>query len=93
MEQCFPRAGHYRQTTVTGLLREPPTGFQSFPYRERHLQCLWADTRYRPDLLLTTEGESVEIEHPGEWNLEAGPDFLNAVLRIGRQRRRMCGDS
>ncbi len=41
---------------------------------------------------MTTEGETVEIEHPGDWNLEAGPDFLNAVLRIGKEKRRVCGD-
>jgi hypothetical protein len=66
--------------------------FIHFTYRERHIQCLWADTRNRPDQLKTVEGEPVEVEHPGDWNLEAGPDFLNAVLRIGRERRRVSGD-
>ena len=32
------------------------------------------------------------MEHPGDWNLEAGPDFLNAVLLIGKERRRVSGD-
>ncbi|MBN2685847.1 MAG: DUF2851 family protein [Pontiellaceae bacterium] len=71
---------------------ESTPSYHSFPYRERHLQCLWADPRFRPAKLATTAGESIEVEHPGDWNLEAGPDFLNAVLRIGRERRRMSGD-
>ena len=70
----------------------PSVPFRSFTYTERHLQCLWSDFRLRPKQLSTTQGESVEVEHPGNWNLEAGPDFHHAVLRIGRERRRICGD-
>lgn len=32
------------------------------------------------------------MEHPGIWNLEAGPDFLGAVLRLGEGGRRIQGD-
>lgn len=32
------------------------------------------------------------MESPGRWNLEAGPDFLDAVLRIGPDRRIVRGD-
>jgi len=71
---------------------DPIIAEYSFPYRERHLQCLWADHRHRPGNLTTTNAEPVEVEHAGEWNLEAGPDFLNAVLLIGKERRRISGD-
>ena len=37
-------------------------------------------------------GESISIEFPGDWNLEAGPDFLNAVLLVGKEQRRISGD-
>jgi hypothetical protein len=66
--------------------------FRHFPYRERHLQCLWADPRLRPTGLKTSENEAVHVEHPGDWNLEAGPDFLNAILLIGKESRRISGD-
>ncbi|WP_168442335.1 DUF2851 family protein [Pontiella desulfatans] len=92
METCFPRSPAYRQMDSAGALRESSTPFRHFPYRERHIQCLWADPRNRPADLTTTDGEPVEVEHPGDWNLEAGPDFLNAALLVGKEKRRVCGD-
>ncbi len=61
-------------------------------WSERHLQCIWSDALLRPGRLTTTEREPVEVEDPGRWNLEAGPDFLDAVLRVGPERRRLAGD-
>ncbi|WP_372808884.1 DUF2851 family protein [Pontiella sp.] len=92
LEACFPRSGEYRNGHGGGALRESAAPFNHFPYRERHLQCLWADPRNRPAELSTSEGETVTVEHPGDWNLEAGPDFLNAALLIGKERRRVVGD-
>jgi len=34
-------------------------------------------------VVTTTDGEKVEIVSPGEQNRDAGPDFLNAMVRIG----------
>ena len=34
----------------------------------------------------------VTVIDPGTWNLEAGPDFLNSVLLIGPDQRRVQGD-
>lgn len=89
---AFPRAADYRRGAESSVVCETPPPYHPFPYRERHLQCLWTDPRLRPAKLCTTDGEPIEVEYPGDWNLEAGPDFLNAVLRIGRERRRMGGD-
>ncbi len=88
----FPRSTQYRTGNTDATVHESYAPFLHFPYRERHLQCLWADPRHRPTHLKTSEGEPVEIEHPGDWNLEAGPDFLNAVLLIGKEKRRIAGD-
>ncbi len=55
---------------------------QEWHWTERHLQCLWCDEGLRPKNLRTTSGEIVRIIDPGKWNLEAGPDFLNAVLTL-----------
>lgn len=92
MEACFPRAASYRNGDTKNAVCESAAPFRHFPYRERHLQCLWVDPRLRPTGLKTSEGEPVDVEYPGDWNLEAGPDFLNAVLLAGKEKRRISGD-
>jgi hypothetical protein len=92
IKTCFPRAAGYRNESVENALCESAVPLRHFPYRERHLQCLWADPRLRPTGLITSEGEPAAVEHPGDWNLEAGPDFLNAVLLVGKEKRRISGD-
>ena len=59
---------------------------------ERHVQAIWYDAALRPKQLTTRRGSEVRVISPGEWNLEAGPDFRNAVLEIGKERRRVVGD-
>ena len=74
-------------------LREAPGRYQSgFHWTERHLQCIWFNDRLRPTRLTTITGEPVTVESAGHWNLEAGPDFLDAVLRVGTEQRRLVGD-
>lgn len=62
------------------------------PLTERHVQAIWYDRNMRPNNLVTRGGEKLEVIHPGDWNLAAGPDFKNAVLAIGPERRRIRGD-
>lgn len=50
---------------------------------ESLFQYLWKHTLYRPEGLLTLEGEPVVIMHPGVQNFDAGPDFLGARVKIG----------
>jgi len=59
---------------------------------ERHVQAIWYDAALRPKGLRTRRGSEVAVISPGEWNLGAGPDFRNAVLEIGKERRRVTGD-
>lgn len=73
-------------------VRESSCETYSFPYSERHLRCVWFDPSLRPPVLRTHAGEEVLVEDPGRWNLEAGPDFFDAALRIGADRRRITGD-
>ena len=68
------------------------TGAQGFSYTERHLQCVWFDAALRTGTLKTEQGDEIIVEHPGQWNLEDGPDFLDATLRVGPQQRRLTGD-
>ncbi len=82
--ECFVGAERYRACLGADrfLLRETGRAASSFPYTERHLKCVWFDSNLRPDRLHTREGDTVVVEHPGRWNLEAGPDFLGAAIRI-----------
>lgn len=91
-ETLFPRAAEWVAVSPPDQVREPSIWDPAFPWSERHIQCAWYDQSFRPDPLFTDEGEPVVIENPGIWNLEAGPDFLGAALRIGPQQRRICGD-
>jgi len=59
---------------------------------ERHVQAIWYDEALRPRRLVTRRGSEVRVISPGSWNLGPGPDFRNAVLEIGRERRRVTGD-
>ena len=59
---------------------------------ERHVQAIWYDAALRPTNLVTRRGSAVTVISPGDWNLGAGPDFKNAVLEIGPDRRRIVGD-
>lgn len=59
---------------------------------ERHVQSIWYDKSMRPDSLYTRNGAPVRVIHPGSWNLGPGPDFKDAVLEVGTDRRRLKGD-
>ena len=59
---------------------------------ERHVQAIWYDAALRPKNLATRRGSEVRVVSPGVWNLGAGPDFRNAVLEVGKDRRRVVGD-
>jgi hypothetical protein len=51
--------------------------------KEDLLHFLWRTRRFEQTGLRTTEGEPLEILSPGNHNTHAGPDFLDARLRIG----------
>ncbi len=50
---------------------------------EKLLQFIWAFGYFNKSALTTTEGEPLSILLPGTINKNAGPDFLNAKIRIG----------
>lgn len=90
----FPLAARYAPADPADprVLREPGARGRVFGYTERHLQAVWFDPRWRPATLTSNGGEIIEIESPGNWNLEAGPDFHGAALRVGPDKRRITGD-
>lgn len=50
---------------------------------EKLLHFIWRFQYYNRQALSTTEGEPIEIIHPGQHNHQQGPDFLQARIRIG----------
>lgn len=50
--------------------------------QESFIQHLWSLQYFDKTNLATTQGERLEIFEPGNLNLDAGPDFSNARLRI-----------
>lgn len=50
---------------------------------EKFLHYLWKMKLLNPEQLQTASGEKVQILKAGEHNHDAGPDFLNARIKIG----------
>ena len=50
---------------------------------ESFVSFLWQHSYYNTAQLITTEGEKIVIKHPGYLNIHAGPDFMEAKIRIG----------
>jgi hypothetical protein len=94
IDLMFPKAAAYRSLLLDAagrVLRERPAG--DVPdITERHMRCIWADQAFRPRTLATMRGETVTVESPGTWNMEPGPDFIDATLLIGPANRRVVGD-
>lgn len=51
--------------------------------QETFLHYIWQHQYFDKQDLLTTDGEAIQILHPGFRNIHAGPDFFNARIRIG----------
>lgn len=56
---------------------------------ERWMQEIWAHQRLRRDALHTTDGTRLVVLHPGFWNRESGPDFIDAILQRGDESPRI----
>ena len=52
--------------------------------KEELLQFIWKYQLFKHKALFTTQGELIEIVHPGHHNHDAGPDFLDGRIRIGK---------
>ncbi len=52
---------------------------------EDYLQYIWRYQRLPHGRLSTTSGRDVTVLFQGHWNKHAGPDFLEAKLRIGKE--------
>lgn len=51
---------------------------------EYFLYHIW-DAQHLESSLSSLDGERIEVKYQGEWNTDSGPDFKNAILKIGDQ--------
>ena len=51
--------------------------------KEDLLHYIWRTRRFEVSNLKTTAGEAIEVQDFGKHNPNAGPDFLNAKIKIG----------
>lgn len=50
---------------------------------EELLHYVWRNRLFSANDLKTTDNEPIDIVHPGFWNHDEGPDFRDAVIKIG----------
>ncbi len=81
-------ADAYRRALAMGgtTLREPESSLAA-PTGELEWQARWFAGEFGREWQ-TVEGLPVRIEDFGRWNHEAGPDFIEARVRIGADERR-----
>lgn len=51
--------------------------------KEELLHYAWRTRQYDPLQLFTIDKQPVQVIHPGRYNQDAGPDFLEAKIKIG----------
>ncbi|HEY8901575.1 MAG TPA: DUF2851 family protein [Chthoniobacterales bacterium] len=80
-------AAAYRDALAAGgtTIREPEA--PSRPAGELELQARWFSGEFGRDWV-SEDGAPVRVEDFGRWNHEAGPDFVDARIRIGNEERR-----
>ena len=78
----------YANPLAPSWVAEPPAAWRrAIP--EKLVRCVWFDARWRPATLRTVDGRPVIVHAPGRWNVQAGPDFQQAIVEFGdgvRQR-------
>ncbi|TVR51907.1 MAG: DUF2851 family protein [Puniceicoccaceae bacterium] len=75
---CEERVGAREAEEFQGL-------YGPFMVHETMVQRIWLRGEFDRLQARTLDGEPVEVLDPGEWNRQAGPDFLGARLKIGRR--------
>lgn len=53
------------------------------PVSEKLVRCVWIDQLFTKDNLKTIDGTPVQVQSPGWWNFEEGPDFHRAQIKFG----------
>ena len=81
-------SNEYLRLCEQSAVGEPQAAYPEparLPVRERLVRCFWFDQNLTTDDLRTEDGRKLRVLSPGWWNLEAGPDFRNAVVRLANE--------
>lgn len=73
---------------VACSVREVHGLYGSFTLSERVIQKIWLRRDFALAGARTAAGQTLEVLDPGRWNLQEGPDFKGARLRIGARELR-----
>ena len=79
-QPCDYFAPLYRELAGS-IVREPSPPEVRQGVRERLIRCLWFDQEFE-EVLRTDTDQALTVLSPGWWNLESGPDFKNAAIKI-----------
>ena len=71
-------------------IQEMQGWYGAFTLNERVIQKIWLRQDFIVEQANTESGQRLEVIHPGRWNLQAGPDFKGARLRMAG--REVVGD-
>ena len=88
MAQAAFFSAEYLRLCETAGVGEPGAAYPQsarMPVRERLVRCFWFDQNLTTDDLRTEDGRKLRVISPGWWNLESGPDFRNAVIRLANE--------
>ena len=79
----------YRRLAASVHRVQEPTldlyALQERGLREETVRRLWFDQALAVDHLRTEDERPLRVTSPGWWNVEAGPDFLNAEFQCGEE--------
>src|SRR6185369_12121052 len=84
-------SAHHAGTVARKIQHEPTAGavaeiqglYGPFSFPEKLLQKIWLRRDFDSSSARLIDGRSIEVIHPGKWNLLGGPDFRGARLRMG----------
>ncbi|WP_269542276.1 DUF2851 family protein [Cerasicoccus fimbriatus] len=87
---AFPNVDGTLAMEVAGTLAmevaELPGEFGPVSLSERVVQRIWLRQDFHREDLKTQSGRRLVIRRPGQWNLQEGPDFRDALLEIDGER-------
>jgi len=83
----FPLAHLYPTTAWDEFSVAEPEVLSASDLPEKLVCCIWFESRWRPERLETLDGRQFVVHSPGQWNRQAGPDFLQAVLEYSDGER------
>lgn len=73
----FPEQEEWSPEMTASMVKE-------YPIKEDFLHYVWRLKKFNFQDLNSTEGEAIQIISVGEHNHDAGPDFTNARIKIGK---------